>query len=689
MMKRLIAPLVAAFALCAGSTRAELLFGEGFDYPNGSITNVASDVWVHHSGTADLQIIDGKAFVDGTKSEDVNRAISGDPQTAFAAFKLNLTSLPTASTYFAHFKDSGTQNFRARVFAVTNGALPGFFRIGVAAAAGSPNAVFSQDLAMNQDYWVVVGWDRGSLLATLWINPTNEGDPTVLSTDSTSDVPNVAFAFRQAAGQGQMFIDDLQVATTFAEAVTNTPVATSILVPPASITANVGDVKQLFAVATGSGTLNFEWKKGATVVASGTNVLSFPSIQEADAGSYTVTVSGANGTVTSTAVTVTVNVGITPPSIASQPSDANVTLGTTVNLSVAAVGSNPLSYQWYFNSNAISGEMFETLPLGAIQASQAGFYHVEVSNEGGTAKSRVAQVSVRGPISTNIAYLRTLVDANYVASDTTNLYTVEGIVTTHANLTSAGNRLFYIQDNEAGIAVFNGGGTSLPAAGDRVRVTAPLVSFSGLLELSPSASNPNHLVEILSSGNPIPEAKVLTFSLTNNLPAIEALEGSLVKVVNVSLPAGETTFATGNRTYVMTNSAGETFALFSSTYVTTIAGQPIPASPLTITGVLGQFNSNTAQNPSAGYQLIATRMEDLEAGTAEHPPFTLSVAKGEGGAVVIAWPAQTTATYSVVGAGEVTGPFTNVVSGLTFPSGSGSYTVPGNGGLGVYRVVTP
>src|SRR6185295_17141223 len=60
---------------------------------------------------------------------------------------------------------------------------------------------------------------------------------------------------------------------------------------------------------------------------------------------------------------------------------------------------------------------------------------------------------------TNIAYLRTLVDGvTYAPTDTTNLYTAEGVVTTHTNLTTAGNALFYIQDNTAGISVVVGGG---------------------------------------------------------------------------------------------------------------------------------------------------------------------------------------------------------------------------------------
>jgi hypothetical protein len=367
-----------------------------------------------------------------------------------------------------------------------------------------------------------------------------------------------------------------------------------------------------------------------------------------------------------------VNAGITPPTITVEPSDANVALGTTVNLSVAATGSNPLSYQWYFNSNAISGEVFETLPLGAVQASQAGFYHAVASNEGGSATSRVARVTVRNPVSTNIAYLRTLLDANFLATDATNVFSVEGVVTTHKTLTGSPNVLYYIQDSEAGIAVIHFASSELPAAGDKVRVTGPITSFNSLLELAPTTANAAHSVEILSSGNALPAAVPLVFGVTNDLPAVEALEGSLVKAVNVVLARPTENFS-GNTTYMMTNSAGEVFALYINAQIAEIIGTPIPEGPVTITGVLGQFTPNSNADRKAGYQLIPTRLADIEAGTAEHPPFTLSVAKGDAGAVIITWPAQTTATYSVLGSGAVTGPFTNVATGLSFPSGSGTY----------------
>jgi hypothetical protein len=93
------------------------------------------------------------------------------------------------------------------------------------------------------------------------------------------------------------------------------------------------------------------------------------------------------------------NVGVvapgTPPTITTQPRDAIVALGDTVTLSVAATGSAPLNYQWYFNNDPIFGANNPTLNVLVDFPDAAGDYYVIVSNSSGTATSRTARISVR------------------------------------------------------------------------------------------------------------------------------------------------------------------------------------------------------------------------------------------------------------------------------------------------------
>ena len=70
----------------------------------------------------------------------------------------------------------------------------------------------------------------------------------------------------------------------------------------------------------------------------------------------------------------------TSPSIIEPPASQAVAAGRTVNFSVIAVGTLPLSYQWEFNGTNIAGATNTTLTLTNVQLSQAGNYAVLVTN---------------------------------------------------------------------------------------------------------------------------------------------------------------------------------------------------------------------------------------------------------------------------------------------------------------------
>jgi hypothetical protein len=88
----------------------------------------------------------------------------------------------------------------------------------------------------------------------------------------------------------------------------------------------------------------------------------------------------------------------TPPSITIQPQDVVVGLGDTATFSVAAAGSPPLTYQWFFNSDAIPGQNGPTLVVPTGFGDEAGEYHVVVANASGSINSRVAQLTLRAKV---------------------------------------------------------------------------------------------------------------------------------------------------------------------------------------------------------------------------------------------------------------------------------------------------
>ncbi len=78
------------------------------------------------------------------------------------------------------------------------------------------------------------------------------------------------------------------------------------------------------------------------------------------------------------------------------PSSQTVAVGSNVQFSVAASGSN-LSYQWLKNGNAITGNasaQTATLQINSAQTTDSGAYSVRVSNAGGEAVSYTVNLTV-------------------------------------------------------------------------------------------------------------------------------------------------------------------------------------------------------------------------------------------------------------------------------------------------------
>ena len=86
--------------------------------------------------------------------------------------------------------------------------------------------------------------------------------------------------------------------------------------------------------------------------------------------------------------------GSTPISITSQPSNQSNLAGNNVTFSVAAVGTPPLNYQWYFNGAAIPSATSASLGVNDIQLNNAGSYFAVVGGPGNTVISSNAVLTV-------------------------------------------------------------------------------------------------------------------------------------------------------------------------------------------------------------------------------------------------------------------------------------------------------
>jgi hypothetical protein len=151
-----------------------------------------------------------------------------------------------------------------------------------------------------------------------------------------------------------------------------------------------------FSVSAGSTTpLTYQWRRGGTNIPGATAAThTIPGVQPSDAGQYVVAITDAIGTILSQPATLTV---LLQPVILGHPTNRVVNLiGSPVNTSfaVTAQSGTPLRYQWHFNGAPIPNATNMSLPLNNVQATNAGSYHVLVSDSYGSTDSLPATLTV-------------------------------------------------------------------------------------------------------------------------------------------------------------------------------------------------------------------------------------------------------------------------------------------------------
>lgn len=165
----------------------------------------------------------------------------------------------------------------------------------------------------------------------------------------------------------------------------------SIDTQPTSRTVSVGGLAAFNVVASGGGTITYQWKKAAVDISGATApVYIVGSAVTADAGSYTVTVTNEAGSVTSSSATLTVN-ALTAPVIVAQPSGQTAYEGDSATFSVIATsnGTSP-TYQWKKSSSNIAGATSPQYTISSVVSGDAGNYTVVITNSAGSTTSSTA-----------------------------------------------------------------------------------------------------------------------------------------------------------------------------------------------------------------------------------------------------------------------------------------------------------
>ena len=179
----------------------------------------------------------------------------------------------------------------------------------------------------------------------------------------------------------------------------------AITVHPANQSVIAGQTATFTVVATGKGTLTYQWKKSGAAISGATSAsYTTPAVTSSETGAqFTVVVTDSDGSLTSNPATLTVTSSAVAPSITTQPANKTVTAGQTATFSVTATGTAPLTYQWKKNGATISGAASASYTTPATAASDNGTqFTVTVTNSVSSAASNAAKLTVNAAGTLNL-----------------------------------------------------------------------------------------------------------------------------------------------------------------------------------------------------------------------------------------------------------------------------------------------
>lgn len=145
--------------------------------------------------------------------------------------------------------------------------------------------------------------------------------------------------------------------------------------------------------ATGSPTLHYQWKRGATNVGTDANSYTFTAQMADNGAQFTCTVSNGGGSLISNTVTLTV---IALPQITTQPVATQVAVGTDAFFTIAATGTG-LTFQWKRNGANIVGATGATCVFTTSVGNDGDAFTCVVSNIAGSVNSTSATLSIFSP----------------------------------------------------------------------------------------------------------------------------------------------------------------------------------------------------------------------------------------------------------------------------------------------------
>ena len=790
-MKKLLSFLMLT-ALAVGSLQAQVLLRHSTNYPyaNGPIAG-QGQWYVYSSTNNDIVVSNNWIYLSTTNKASVATPTNGFPaanianyNVVYASFSLNVSQLPATANggYFMEFRDNSNNSCCHLFIDTLNTAIPGTYRLGIGnytTSFGSfnPPNNYTMDLATNVTYQIVCAFgDAGTALpgATLWINPSQQDyDNAVAGTGINyldpgtgtgyaygNDAPSTAYqslflvsnvGFSPYANAA---FSNLVLALDFASVLqTNAPV---FAIAPLPQTNYSGNGTMFTALAAGAD-MTYQWFSATTgplvdddvnVIGSQSNVLVLNNLSATD--SYYVQATNAYGTVITSATVQ--NTVITTPTPVFFPATLSAVLATNnlflpVGFTNLALGTGPITYQWYFaptntpnTFSPLSGQNSAILYTNLLVPGQAGRYYVAATNVASGITYGVNgptnTLTIIAPLQATLAQLHTyelnnlaqiLANKNGYFYINSNNITVSGYVTTYGGFGSVYTEFFMQDALGYGVEVYlpGRGNTNTPPVGTYVTVTGPLEVYHTDLEMALNSSS----AIVTNAAPPVyitPKLVNAQFGdLTTNALGTNALNLScaMITVTNIYIYASNNVppaalssnpgshygnggiFQSNNYTYAFFTAGGawsnpsntNLMEIYQFAYnygtnapgyyyqPTTIGSNPIPSHCYQLSGVYAAYGGIA--------EILPSRLADYVV----NPPdsFAASVTTTNSTAttnklVAISWAQNPGSTYSIVSTTNLLHPtWTTVATGLGYYPTNGVFVDTNNTKQKYYQITTP
>lgn len=201
-----------------------------------------------------------------------------------------------------------------------------------------------------------------------------DGKPQESETNSVLNLSNI---FAEDAGGYSVEVSN-EVAQATSQ-VAHVLIKPTIKTHPTRTKVVEGNAARLEVEASGTPPLKYQWFRDGKSQESETNsVLNLQKVTAKDIGNYIVKVS--NGTAhTQDSEKAKLDVFV-QPKITMQLLVIEAEEKEEVTLKINAIGSPPLSYQWYHKTNLLEGKTEPNLAISSVRAEDGGKYYVVVKN---------------------------------------------------------------------------------------------------------------------------------------------------------------------------------------------------------------------------------------------------------------------------------------------------------------------